>query len=205
MAGRFSIEAIFKATDRLTQPVAKMQSQIGRFTRSAERGLKDLDNVANKFFSGLKTGGLVVAGAAVATGAALANLAGPGMDFEQQIANVGAVSLMTRDQIADLEAKAKELGATTKFTATQAAEGMELMGKAGFTNQEILQGIGGILNAAAAEGAELAETAGHVSNVLKGMGLAATEATRVADVLTLASARTNSSISFSALRFAKCS
>ncbi len=88
-----------------------------------------------------------------------------------------------------------ELGRTTKFTATEAANAMEVMGRAGFKNSEILGGIGGILNAAAAEGAEMAEVTSHVSNVLKGMGLQASEAGKVADVLALASARTNSSIS----------
>src|SRR5690606_19902268 len=60
--------------------------------------------------------------------------------------------------------------------------------------QEILSGVSGVLSAAAASGLEMAEVANHVSNVLKGMGLQASEASRVADVLTLASARTHSSI-----------
>lgn len=117
-----------------------------------------------------------------------------GAEFEQAISAVGAVSLETRDQIADLEAKAKELGATTKFTATQAANAMELMKMAGFSNADVLTGIGPVLDAAAASGLEIAEVAGHVSNALKGMGLETSEAGRVADVLAVASARTNSSI-----------
>jgi len=107
---------------------------------------------------------------------------------------VAAVSLETRDQIADLEIKAKELGATTKFTATQAANAMEIMKMAGFSNADVLAGVGPILDAAAASGLEIAEVAGHVSNALKGMGLETSEAGRVADVLAVASARTNSSI-----------
>src|SRR5690606_28675336 len=88
----------------------------------------------------------------------------------------------------------KRLGATTKFTATEAAEAMEIMARAGFKNEEILAGVGGVLDAAAASGLEMAEVSNHVSNVLKGMGLEASQATRVADVLALASARTKSSI-----------
>ncbi len=117
-----------------------------------------------------------------------------GAEFEQAITAVGAVSLQTRDQIADLEKEAKRLGATTQFTATQAANAMETMSRAGFSNADILAGVGAVLSGAAAEGIEIAEMANHVSNALKGMGLETTETTRVADVLALSSARTNSSI-----------
>src|SRR5690606_12960419 len=65
---------------------------------------------------------------------------------------------------------------------------------AGFSSQEILSGVGPVLSAAAASGLEIAEVANHVSNALKGMGLEASEAGRVADVLALASSKTNSSI-----------
>ena len=68
------------------------------------------------------------------------------------------------------------------------------MGKAGYSNAEIMQALPGVLNSAAAEGTSLADTVPVVTNVLRGMGLAASQTTHVADVLTLASARTNSSI-----------
>jgi TP901 family phage tail tape measure protein len=194
MAGRFSIEAIFKAKDAFSAPIAKMSSSFQRFARAVNAPMKELNSVVNKATGGLKTAAIAAGAAGVAGGAALLSFGRAGADFEQAITNVGAVSLMTRDQIADLEKKALELGATTKFSATEVANGMELMGKAGFTTTEILQGIGGVLAAAAADGAELADTAGNISNVLKGMGLETSQASRVADVLTLASSRTNSSI-----------
>src|SRR5690606_41224893 len=92
-----------------------------------------------------------------------------GADFEEAITAVGAVGLQTREQIADLEKEALRLGATTKFTATEAANAMETMARAGFTNQEILAGVGGVLDAAAAFGLEIAEGAKHVANAQKGM------------------------------------
>ena len=196
MAGRFSIEAIFKAVDKMTAPIAKMQSRMERFTKTSEKGIKALDGAADKWLGSMKNiaVGAAAMGAAVSAGLALA--AKPGMDFEQAITNVGAVSLMTRAQVADLEKEARRLGKTTKFSATEVAGGMELMGKAGFTNEQILATIGGALAAAAAEGAEFEEVAGIISNTLNGMGLEknAKDTQRVADVLTLASARTNSSI-----------
>ncbi len=194
MAGRFSIEAIFKATDRFTRPIAKMESRLDRFARRGLRGLSAMDKYASKLSSGMKTLGSALAAAAVPAGLLAYNIGKTGADFEQAITNVGAVGLQTRDQIASLEKKALDLGATTQFTATQAAEAMEIMARAGFKNEEILSGVGGVLDAAAASGLEMAEVANHVSNVLKGMGLQATDAARVADVLALASSRTNSSI-----------
>ena len=194
MAGRFSIDAVFRAVDRISRPVAKMQSRVNRFARNAERGLTNVNRVTGRIAGGIKTAGLAAAGAAAAVGVVGAKVVSTGSDFEQQIANLGAVSFKTRSQIADLEKKARELGETTKFSAVEAAAGMEILAKAGFTNEEILVGVEGVLDAAAASGMELAEVSGHVSNVLKGMGLEASEATRVADVLALASSRTNSSI-----------
>ena len=195
MAGRFSVEALFQAKDNLSSVIAKINGNMGRLARTAKGSLGDLGALTDKFTSAFTKAAKVTSVAAVAAGGALALAAKPGADFEQAITAVGAVSLMTRGQIAELEKKALELGATTTFSATEVAQAMEMMGRAGFTNAETLAGVGGILAAAAAEGAGLAETASNVSNVLKGMGLAAAESGRVADVLTLASARTNSSIS----------
>lgn len=179
----------------MTAPIAKMQAKTLAATKGMSKAFDSMnshvDAVNGKLKSVATTVGLIGAGAA----AGLVYAGKAGADFEEAIAAVGAVSLASRDQIADLEKEALRLGSTTKFTATEAANAMEVMGRAGFTNAEVLAGVGGILNAAAAEGAEMAEVANHVSNVLKGMGLQASEAGRVADVLALASARTNSSIS----------
>ncbi len=199
MAGRFSVEAIFRAIDRFSGPVTRMQTRLGAFAARATRSLASVENRASLLGSKLdriggtlaKATGAVVLPAAAA-GAVIGKL---GAEFEQAITNVGAVSLMTRDQIADLEKMALKLGSSTKFTATEVANGMEVLGRAGFNNQEILAAMPGVLAATAASGTELAETTSHISNVLKGMGLEASQATRVADVLALAEARTNSSIS----------
>lgn len=195
MANRFALSAVFTAIDRMTGTVKKLQTEVVGLTKSATKSLGDLDAFNAKVGAGIKQTAVALTTAGVLMGGVAHNVIGAGADFEQAITNVGAVSLLTRDQIADLEAKALELGATTKFSATEVANAMEMMGKAGFENGEVLAGVGGILAAAAAEGAGLEETASNVSNVLKGMGLATSESGRVADVLTLASARTNSSIS----------
>lgn len=194
MAGRFSVEAVFKAVDRVTTPVTRMQNRIGKMTRSAERGFRKLDRSMGRFLKKLKRGAQTLVISLALVTAAAGNVLGAGADFEQAITNVGAVSLKSRDQIAALEKQALQLGKTTKFTATQAAGAMEIMAKAGFNSQQILKATPAVLSAAAASGLEIAEVADHVSNSLKGMGLEVSEAANVADVLALASARTNSSI-----------
>lgn len=195
MAGKFSIEAIFSGKDGLSRLVSRMAGAThGAFSRMGS-GLAKLDERMSRMVASSGRAALALGAIGVATGGALAFVGQAGLDFEEAISAVGAVSLKTRGEIADLEAEAIRLGATTKFSATEVAQAMETMGRAGFENAEVLAGIPGILAATAAEGGEIAEIAGHVSNVLKGMGLATTETDRVADVLTLASAKTNSSIS----------
>ena len=194
MAGRFSVEAVFKAVDRVTAPVSRMQNRVGKFTRSANRNFKKLNRTVDKFSSGLKKGAVAVTGAALIMTAAFTNVVAAGAGFEQAITNVGAVSLKTRAEIAPLEQMAIQLGKTTKFTATEAANAMEILSRAGFNTQQVLEATPAILGAAAASGLELAETADHVSNALKGMELGMDQAGMVSDVLTLASSKTNSTI-----------
>lgn len=160
-----------------------------------------MDGQLSKVAGSLNRVGAAVGAASLAAGAGLAWAGKSGLEFEEAMSKVGAVGLKSRDQIMDLEKEALRLGATTKFTATQSANAMEVMARAGFSNQEILGGVGGVLSAAAASGLEIAEVANHVSNALKGMGMEVVDSTtgmnnaaRVADVLALASARTNSSI-----------
>lgn len=178
----------------MSAPLGKMRGKLAQFGRDASKSLAGFNAKLRDVHGGIRT--IATAAAAVGTAGGLAAFAigKTGAEFEQAVAGLGAVSLQSRDEIAALEAKAKELGATTKYTATEAANAMTLMAQAGFTEADILAGIGPVLDAAAASGLEIAEVAGHVSNALKGMGLETSEASRVADVLAVASARTNSSI-----------
>lgn len=193
--GKFSIEAIFKAVDGITAPINKMEDRVLKFSARTRANLSALEGFNGRIHGGIMkiAGAAAVAGAGV--GAVALDLGKAGASFDQQMADLAAVSLKSRGEIADLEAKARELGATTKFTATEVGAAMELMAKAGFENKDILQGVSGMLAAAAAEGGEFTETAGHISNVLKGMGLETSRAGEVADILALASVKTNSSIS----------
>lgn len=194
MASRFNVDAVFRAIDKFSAPVVKMEKKMKIFTRNIERGLRRASARAGKFLGGLKrmAKGFLVAGAAA--GYAAARVLRAGAEFEQAITNVGAVGLKTRDEIQALENQAKFLGETTKFTATEAATAMEILARAGFSVNETMAATPAVLDAAAASGLEMAEVADVMSNVLKGMGLEMDQASRVSDVLALASSKTNSTI-----------
>jgi TP901 family phage tail tape measure protein len=194
MSGRFTVETVFKGTDQTSGVLGALSAK----TKAFQKGLAGPSAFADKGWAGIKQVGIAAAAAgagAVGLGLAFKEALTPGADFDQAMSAVGAVSLKSRKEVADLEAEARRLGKTTKFSATEVAGGMELMGKAGFENSDIISGIAPLLNAAAAEGAGFEETASVISNTIKGMGMNLDQTSRVADVLTLASARTNSSIS----------
>ena len=100
------------------------------------------------------------------------------------MSRVAAISRASDEELKLLTKTAEQLGATTVFSATQAAEGMQYLAMAGFSVEETIAAMPGLLDAAAAAKADLGRTADIVSNILSGFGLAAGEAGRVADVLT---------------------
>lgn len=186
----FSVDMVFKAKDRASRAVGRMSNRFSRFGRVVNGARARVV----RFGKAMRKSLPIFAALGAGVGAAALSVAKAGVDFEQAITNVGAVGLRTRDEIQDLEALARRLGATTKFTATEAAQGMEILAKAGFDNQQILKATPAVLNAAAASSLEMAQVADITSNVLKGMGIEAEHASDVVDVLALASSRTNSTI-----------
>lgn len=104
-------------------------------------------------------------------------------NFEQAMAEVGAVANANAQEMTSLTAAAEELGRTTAFSASEAASGMKFLAMAGFKTNEIIAAMPGMLDLAAAAAADLGTTADITSNVLSGFGLKAEESTRVADVL----------------------
>lgn len=115
-------------------------------------------------------------------------------DFEAAMSQVKAISGATASDMDKLGAKAKEMGATTKFTATQAAEGFNYMAMAGWETKDMLEGIDGILNLAAASGTDLATTSDIVTDALTAFGLKAADATHFSDVLAAASSSANTNV-----------
>ena len=114
-----------------------------------------------------------------------------GSDFEAQMSRVQAISGATGDELKALTDQAIDLGATTAFSAGEAAEGMENLASAGFTTQEIMSAMPGLLDLAASSGAELGTASEIAASAIRGFGLEASDAGHVADVFAEAAARTN--------------
>lgn len=128
-----------------------------------------------------------VAGMALSLGAPVKVAA----DFERSMARVGAVSRASAEDLRRLTATARELGARTSFSASQAAEGMQYLAMAGFSVDQTISAMPGMLNLAAAGAIDLGRAADIASNILTGFGLSADEMGRVGDVLVNTFTRSN--------------
>lgn len=117
-----------------------------------------------------------------------------GNDFEAQMSRVQAIAGATGEELGQLNDLALKLGADTSFSAAQAAEGMENLASAGFSVNEIIDAMPGLLDLAASSGAELGTATEIAASALRGFGLDASEAGHVADVFAEASARTNAQV-----------
>lgn len=104
-------------------------------------------------------------------------------NFEQGMSNVKAISGATGEEFDALRDKAIELGGSTVYSATEVADAMTEMAKAGWSSQQIIDGMGGVLDAASASGENLASVSMIVADAITGFGLAASDSTRVADLL----------------------
>ena len=116
------------------------------------------------------------------------------MDFESGMSKVAAISGATGNDLTALTEKAKEMGATTKFSATESAEAFSYMAMAGWKSEQMLDGIAPVMNLAAASGEELAGVSDIVTDALTAFGLQASDAAGFADVLAAASSNSNTNV-----------
>ena len=112
-------------------------------------------------------------------------------DFDASMSQVAAVSGATGEDFDKLRAKAREMGAKTKFSASEAADAMNYMAMAGWKTSDMLDGIEGIMNLAAASGEDLATTSDIVTDALTAFGLTAKDSGHFADILAAASSNAN--------------
>ena len=183
--------------------------------KSAVNASNNLRNSLNGTTSGMKNfgnqssgvGGVITSlasKAAVAVGAFVGvrqaidfgkDVVNTGREFEQGMANVSAISGATGAELTALSEKAKEMGAKTKFSAIEASEAMSYMGMAGWNSSQMIDGIAGIMNLAAASGEELAGVSDIVTDALTAFGLKASDSGEFADVLAVASSKSNTNVS----------
>lgn len=145
-----------------------------------EKGISKLGSLTTK---GLKTAATTITGTAVALEGIGIAAVKAGSDFEAQMSRVKAISGAAGTEFEKLKDQAIQLGADTSFSASQAAEGMENLAAAGFTTNEIMEAMPGLLDMAAASGEDLANSSEIAASTLRGFGLEAEEAGHVADVV----------------------
>lgn len=155
----------------------KLEEFGNKFTNISSK----IDNVGSKLTTSLTLPILAIGTAAVTTG----------NDFEKQMSRVQAISGATKDELEQLTNQAIDLGASTSFSASEVASGMENLASAGFTTSEIMEAMPGLLDLAASSGAELATASEIAASAIRGFGLEANESAHVADVFAEAAARTN--------------
>lgn len=153
----------------------------------------NITNVGKKFLP--VTGGVTALGTAAVKTAA---------DFDSAMSKVAAVSGATGADFDALRDKAREMGAKTKFSASEAAEAMNYMAMAGWKTEDMLSGIEGVMNLAAASGEDLATTSDIVTDALTAFGLTAADSGHFADVLAAASSNANTNVSMMGETFKYC-
>lgn len=162
-------------------------------SNEAKKQLEDLGkkgtNAAKAIESAVKKAAAVIGGSAL-TGAIIK----VGTSFQSTMSEVQAVSGATADQMQLLSDKAKEMGRKTAFSATQAGEAFSYMAMAGWKTEDMLSGIEGIMNLAAAAGEDLATTSDIVTDALTAFGMSAAESGKFADILAAASSNANTNV-----------
>jgi len=193
-------------TSRLTEENERLAKSYDRL-KSGQEELARLNGAIqknNEAISQTKTqlGGVI--GTAAALGAAL--YAGPvkkAAEFEAQMSTVQAISGATGDDLAKLSALAKEMGATTQFTAVESGKALEYMAMAGWKTNQMIGGLPGIMNLAAASGEDLGPVSDIVTDALTAFRMSAEDAGRFADVLAQASSNANTNVGMMGATFQK--
>lgn len=193
--------ATIGAVDRSAAKVQEVQARLMALTSKAWTV-----TIAAKDTIKEKASGAVSGAVQSVTGMGVQMMAGAGigygiydtiktyMDFEAQMKKVQAISGASGSEFEALTAKAKEMGATTQFSATEAGQALEYMAMAGWKTDDMLSGISGIMDLAAASGEDLGKVSDIVTDALTAFGLKASDSAHFADVLAAASSNSNTNV-----------
>ena len=176
------------------------------------QGVKDGESAAKKSGDGFTVlkgilANLATAGIAVAAGAVkdfCSEVVEIGQTFETSMSKVSALSGATGDDLATLGATARELGASTTFSASQAADALGYMALAGWDTEQMLAGVGSVLTLAQAGEMELAAASDLVTDYLSAFNMEASETARMVDVLAYAQANANTTVEGLGMAFKNC-
>lgn len=177
---------------RMDEQIAELAEEERRAAEEAEAFGQSGESAFDAVGSALVAAGIVTALNKIAE--AYKECVSVSMEFEATMSTVEALSGANASQMNELNAKAKELGATTVFTANQSAQAMTYMGMAGWDAEEMLSGMNGMINLAAASGEDLALVSDIVTDNLTAFGLKAKDTAHFADVLASAASNSNTSV-----------
>ncbi len=173
----------------------KVLDTIGEKAQNTKNKMENLgDGIISSGKSMAKTGVIMTAGITTPIMLLGKKAIDTAASFEEAMSEVGAISGATGDDLAALRSKAEEMGETTKFSASESAEALKYMAMAGWKTEDMLNGLEGILNLAAASGTDLGTTSDIVTDALTAMGYSAGDAGRLADVMAAASSNANTNV-----------
>lgn len=183
--------------ERLKREQEQLQQALGDTSESTEQLGENSENL-NKTFSSMTVavGNLISQGINLLIsklGDLAKDVIQTGENFTSSMSEVQAISGATAEQLEILEQTARKYGASTKFSATEAADALKYMALAGWDVQQSTAALGGILNLAAASGMELAKSSDMVTDYLSAFGMAAIQSAYFADLLTYAQGNSNTS------------
>ena len=196
--------------DALQQEIIETENNLRDLERQAGQSAVALQKIAATGEK-LKTVGSAIEGVGQKLMPVTAAVGGLGVaavkvasDFDSAMSQVAAVSGATGKDLEALRDKAREMGSKTKFSASEAAEAMNYMAMAGWKTNDMLSGIEGIMNLAAASGEDLATTSDIVTDALTALGLSAKDSGHFADILAAASSNANTNVSMMGETFKYC-
>ena len=196
--------------DALQREIIETEQELRRLEQQAEQSATALQKIGatgeklqavGDKVSGVGQKLLPVTGVVTGLGTAAVKTAA---DFDSAMSRVAAVSGATGSDFDNLRDKAREMGAKTKFSATEAADAMNYMAMAGWKTEDMLSGIEGVMYLAAASGEDLATTSDIVTDALTAFGLTAGDSGHFADVLASASSNANTNVSMMGETFKYC-
>ena len=216
LAGQQANEALAKGEisrsqyDALQREIAETEQALRDLERQAEQSSVALQKIgaAGEKLQGVGSAiegtGQKLMPVTAAVGGLSAAAVKVASDFDSAMSQVAAVSGATGKELEALRDKAREMGSRTKFSASEAAEAMNYMAMAGWKTGDMLEGIEGIMNLAAASGEDLAVTSDIVTDALTALGLSAADSGHFADILAAVSSNANTNVSMMGETFKYC-
>ena len=196
--------------DALQREIIETEQELRRLQEEAaatSTALAKIDEAGKKmeaFGDSVTSAGQKIMPASMAVAGLGAAAVKTAADFDSGMSKVAAISGATGDDLDALRDKAREMGAKTKFSASEAAAAMEYMAMAGWKTEDMLGGIEGIMSLAAASGEDLATTSDIVTDALTAFGLSAQDSGHFADILAAASSNANTNVRMMGETFKYC-